>query len=456
MVAVRKIKDILNAKIPLSIVLTLLAFLVVGFSVFMSVFRENVNYSLFVGNTSPNPEELEFGALPALANPDFFTDVKESFVKNEADFIEANLSDMTIRVYLKGNLEYEAPILTKGKEGSWWETPAGIYKIETMEKNHFSSFGRVYQPWSMSFQGNFFIHGWPYYPDGRPVESSFSGGCIRLSDESAENIFRLAHIGMPVIVFERDFYADDFVYSLGPSDLTTNSFLVADLKNNHVLLEKDSGDILPIASITKIMTALIAGEYINLEANVVVPEEALVKTSTPRLTAGMSVTAYDLLFPLLLESSNEAAETFADHLGRDRFISLMNKKAKAIGMDKTAFTDPSGSSEGNKSNAVELFNLAKYLYNNRNFILKISSGDLKDSVYGRPSFSNLSNFNLFGDDPSFFGGKIGKTSAAKETFLSVFNLDLSGEERPVAIIVLGSEDVHSDTVKILNWLKTNY
>ncbi|PIP46640.1 MAG: hypothetical protein COX15_00070, partial [Candidatus Colwellbacteria bacterium CG23_combo_of_CG06-09_8_20_14_all_42_19] len=83
--------------------------------------------------------------------------------------------------YEKGVFVNEFAILSKGKEGSWWETPAGLYKVQSKEKEHFSSFGRVYQPWSMAFQGNFFIHGWPYYPGGRAVESTYSGGCIRLA-----------------------------------------------------------------------------------------------------------------------------------------------------------------------------------------------------------------------------------------------------------------------------------
>ncbi|MFA4999470.1 MAG: L,D-transpeptidase family protein [Parcubacteria group bacterium] len=450
------VKNALNAKITLRLVVPLLFILVIGFAVFAFLFRENTNYSLFVGDTSLASPEFEFGPAPALGDFDFFSDVKEAFLESKADFIEANLSDMVIRVYLKGDMKYEAPILTKGKEGSWWETPAGIYKIETRERSHFSSFGRVYQPWSMSFQGNFFIHGWPYYPDGRPVESSFSGGCIRLSDESAEKIFNLAYAEMPVIVFEKDFASDGFVYRSNPPELNAGAYLVADLNNNYVLLDKNRSEILPIASITKIMTALVAGEYINLETNVAVPTEAIVYTSRPRLKTGEFVSAYDLLFPLLLESSNEAAETFANHVGRERFISLMNKKAKAIGMNETRFVDPSGSGEGNQSTTADLFNFAKYLYNNRSFVLKIASGSLKNSVYGKPSFVNLENFNLFGADSSFVGGKIGKTIAAKETFLGVWSLQISGETRPITIILLGSEDVYSDAGKILTWLKFNY
>jgi D-alanyl-D-alanine carboxypeptidase len=450
------IRKILTAKIPLAAVIILLLMMIVGFGVFTFLSDRNINYTLFMGNVTPSPAELEFGPMPALGDFDFFNNVKNSLLDNEADFIEANLSDMVIRTYIGGVMEHEAPILTKGREGSWWETPAGIYKIETMEKSHFSSFGHVFQPWSMSFQGNFFIHGWPYYPDGTAVESTYSGGCIRLADDAAEDIFKLAHTGMPVIVFEKDFASDGFVHHSKGPQISADAYLVADLMNNYVFLEKNRAEELPVASITKIMTALVASEFINLEKEISVPEEALIKTSKPRLTKEKKISAYDLLFPLLLESSNEAAETFAIHTGRNWFISLMNKKALSVGMSQSSFADPSGISENNISNCVDLFNLSKYLYNNRSFILKISSGNLKNSVYGEPVFKDLGNFNLFGEDPSFVGGKIGKTTAANETFLSVFNLHLSETDRPIAIILLGSDDVGSDTRNIINWLSSNY
>ena len=86
----------------------------------------------------------------------------------------------------------------------------------------------------------------------------------------------------------------------------------------------------------------------------------------------------------------------------------------------------------------------------------MSAGRITDSIYGEPVFSNLRNFNLFGGDPLFIGGKTGKTNIAKETFLGIFRLELAGEERPIAIIILGSDDNRADAEKILNWLALHY
>ena len=450
------IKNILGVKVSLVIVILCLILLTAGGAVAYYFLRDTPKPLPFFGDTSLTPAEFQFGPAPAFGDFDFFAEARDTLIKNESDFIEANLSDMIIRVYSRGALAYEAPILAKGREGSWWETPAGIYQVDAKIRNHFSRLANVHLPWSLPFHGNFFIHGWPHYPGGTPVATEFSGGCIRLSNESARRVYDLARVGMPIIVFEESFIKDDFIYHPNLPKLSANAYLVADLRNNYILLEYNRNKILPVASITKIMTALVTVGHIRLENNVSISQESLVQTSHPRLRAGSRVSAYNLLFPLLLESSNEAAEVLARHLGRNRFISLMNRKARAIGMSESQFADPSGISGENKSNASELFNLARYLYNNRSFILRLSAGKITDSVYGEPIFPNLRNFNLFEGNPSFVGGKTGKTNIAKETFLGVFRLELAGEERPVAIIILGSDDNRADAEKILEWLTIHY
>src|SRR3989344_3348659 len=81
------------------------------------------------------------------------------------------------------------------------QTPNGVYKIRSREENHFSSIGEVWMPWSMHFYGNYFIHGWPYYPSGAPVADTYSGGCIRLSTSDAKELFGEVKNGMPVLAY---------------------------------------------------------------------------------------------------------------------------------------------------------------------------------------------------------------------------------------------------------------
>jgi D-alanyl-D-alanine carboxypeptidase len=387
---------------------------------------------------------IEYGEQPLLSQPDFFEDTRQSFLRDKVTFIEANLSTMELTYYDQGIAVFTAKILTKGKEGSWWETPAGLYKIETKEENHFSTFGEVYQPWSMAFQGNFFIHGWPYYPGGEAVSSTFSGGCIRLSNEDAEALFKQVAVGTPILVFESDFQSDGYTYEATPPPVSASAFLVADLESKTVLASKNHEAAFPIASITKLVTALVAAEYINLDKDIYITEGMLASTTVPRLSAGTTESAYGLLFPLLLESSNEAAEAFARHLGRDWFISLMNKKADSLGMFQSEFADPAGFDSGNVASPQDLLHLLQYLYNNRSFILRISSGRDVVSAYTPVRFSGLQNFNNTTKEENFIGGKVGETLASKQTDVSLFEVVVEGKKRVIAMVLLGSEDRNAD------------
>ncbi|HVN66921.1 MAG TPA: hypothetical protein VMT55_00990, partial [Candidatus Sulfotelmatobacter sp.] len=172
-----------------------------------------------------------------------------------------------------------------------------------------------------------------------------------------------------------------------------------------------------------------------------------------RLRPGQYVSAIDLLYPLLEESSNEAAEALAQTIGRDRFIQLMNDKAAALGMTQTRFSDPSGSSADNASSAEDLFNLLKYIENNRSFILSLTTGRVEETDYGQPRYRDLENFNAFSDRSDFLGGKVGKSSAAEQTMASVF---LVGNARPVAVIVLGSSDSAADVSALVENANTAY
>ncbi len=400
-------------------------------------------------------EGFNYGPIPSLSNSNFFAKTKEAFISKKASFIEADLTRMLLTVYRDGVSVKEVPIKTKGKDGLWWETPAGLYKIEAKEKKHYSSFGHVYENWNLAFQGNFFIHGWPYYEGGKPVASTFSGGCIRLSDEDAKAVYDLVSLGDPVLVYEKSFSTDNFVYKTELPELTADAYLAADIKNNFLFASKEATTTHSVASVTKLITALTASEYVNLDKSLLVRESALASTSVKRLKAGDSYSAYSLLFPLLLESSNEAAEVFASSIGRNYFITLMNKKAKAIGMNDTIFTDPAGREAANVSTPEDLFALAKYIYLNRNFIFKLTSETLGGAAYEN-TFTGLGNFNLYKGDPEFVGGKIGKSTSAKETYVGVFEIKIGEEVRPIVIVILGSEDIKKDVDTMRKYIREKY
>lgn len=448
----------IHTRVPLPAVVMILALTSTAAILAVLEVRQAIfSYHIVLPQSGGDVRAFRFGSWPALSNPEYFESVRNALLEEEATFLEADLSAMRLRFFESGSLQKEVPILTKGREGSWWETPVGLYKIEGKAKRRFSGFSGVYMPWTMPFQGNFFIHGWPYYPDGTPVASTYSGGCIRLADADAEALFGAVAEGTPVLVFEKDFSSDAFEYAQRGPEVAGKSYLAADLMNNFVFGERNSTSAFPIASITKLMTAAVAVEYINIERDIAITPSMLAATTTiPRLQAGETWTLYDLLHPLLLESSNEAAFAIATVLGPRRFVDLMNEKAKAIGMAHARFTDPAGIDGGNVASAEDIFHLAKYLYHNRSFILRMTAGRAVNATYGAPRFSGLTNTNHFADDPAFLGGKIGKSGATGETMLALFEVSFPEGPRPVAIVILGSDDRRRDVRAIRAYVANQF
>ncbi|KKU11414.1 MAG: Murein-DD-endopeptidase [Parcubacteria group bacterium GW2011_GWA1_45_7] len=394
---------------------------------------------------TPTSTQFVSFEIPRFVQSDVLQKIHNQFIQEEASFIEADLSTLRLTVFHNGTAVKEVPIVAIGKQGSWWETPAGLYEIQTKEKNHLSGIGHVYMPYSMQFQGNFFIHGWPYYPNGTEVESAFSGGCIRLRTADARAIYDVITIGMPLLVFKQELFNDTQWYGLRGPTINAQAYLVADLKSNFVFTHKNIEAELPIASVTKLITSLVASEHVYLDGEIRIIDPMLQKTSIPRLRLGERITAADLFFPLLLESSNEAAYALAYgyYGGYDSFVGFLNKKAKALGMEHTILVDPAGIGSGNMATIRDLVYLAKYLYFNKSFILNITASTA-DSLDYPPRFSDLKNLNMFAFDSEFRGGKIGKSSTAQESMLAVFEMMLDGTRRPIVIVVLGSSDVTRD------------
>ncbi len=446
-------KKFFNISVPFWEVLLLLIGMSAGMLLMFSLFREQVfNYMLSLPNAEQNANAtLSYGEWPALSDPNFFQKVKNDFLSQKANFIEADLSQMKLSVFKNGVLEKEVPILSKGKEGSWWETPAGIYKIQSKEENHFSTFGKVYQPWSMAFQGNFFIHGWPYYPDGTAVSSAYSGGCIRLATPDAEMVFGLVKVGTPVMVFKNDFSPDGFVYKLHTPELSATNILVADIQNNFVFMEKNKTEIIPVGVFSQLLGSLIATDYINIEKNIPLGTNTLSGVQSTRYKKGAQTTAFDLLHPMLLSSDENAFRIFANYLSPERFISLVNAKAVSVGMSHTEV----GIEDG-KTTPEDLFYLSKYLYNNRRFLLDISAGRQTNTAYEGSRFATLPNENLFAGQKSFVGGKALTNADGTQSFFGVFEISEKGEKRPIFIFLKDSADAKSESTAIIQYIQNSY
>jgi len=266
---------------------------------------------------------------------------------------------------------------------------------------------------------------------------------------------------MPVLVIDKE--KDDYRYpdkkTSGFPELSAESYLVADFGSGFVFAEKNSQTQFPIASITKLMTAIVVAENVDLRKSILVKEEMLdAYGSTEGLEAEKRYRVVELFYPLLMESSNDAAEVLSRFLGRERTIRLMNEKSKAILMENTVFTCPSGFDLRNVSTAQDLFYLGRYVLNNRPPLFEIGKGKEVLS-FGQIQFDieKFWNKNIFITDPTFVGGKTGFLPEAGQTTLFIFRFsDTNEKERDIAIILLNSEDSKVDTQGVYIWLQDNY
>lgn len=385
-----------------------------------------------------------------------FTSVPdELIIPSEGRAIVADLGLMSLSLYEDGRVATTVPIMAKGRPGTPWETPAGQYEVLIKKEKHFSTIGEVWMPYNLQFFGNFFIHGWPTYADGRPVPAGYSGGCIRLADEDAELVFDFASVGTAVIVkgAPRAVVATDKQYVVRKPTpvpwVTAKAYVVADVDTGEVLAQKNWRESLPIASITKLMTALVSLDVINQYQTTLVSKQAVATYGVAgNLKAGEQITISNLIYPLLLESSNDAAEVLAEHHGRGRFISLMNERAKAAGLTQTSFTDPSGLSPQNVSTAEDLFKLARYVYQTKPYIFDV----VAKARHTTASYT-WTNDNEFLGASYFLGGKNGFTDEAGQTMLSLWSLPLSSDEnRRIAIVLLQSLDRKKDAERLLKYV----
>lgn len=404
----------------------------------------------------PETKPLHYGVQPAFADTAFYAEARDTFIAEKLTFVAVDLESMQLEFFVEGQSVFAADVAAKGSAGSWWQTPAGLYQVQQKKDGHQSVVGSVYQPSLITFGGNFQIHGWPKDSSGLPVPSERQVGGIRLSDEAAARLYELVPLETPVLVHERASTPDTFVYAPKVPSLTAPHYLVADVESNTVLAASDINEAVPIASITKLMTALVAAEEIDLDSNVYVSQEKYVTTLVPRLGGRYMVSMYSLLQLLLVESSNEAAEVIAAQVGRDRFITLMNEKALALGLSDTRFTDPSGLDDGNVSSLSDLMRLVQHINSSRSFILALTHDQHLPTTHVRGQFGELENFNLIDGVDSFIGGKVGETLAAGQTSVSLHRLTIDGAERTLAFIVLGSKERNADVQKLEAYVRTQF
>lgn len=234
-------------------------------------------------------------------------------------------------------------------------------------------------------------------------------------------------------------------------ELEAKSVYVFDIVKNEVIFKKNEFVQLPLASITKLMTALTAVELVPENSRITIRKEFLSEEGDSGLLAGESWRLRDLLDFSLTVSSNDGARSLASvigainlnttdyDLGRKDFITKMNEKAEELGLKQTYFINESGLDNGALSggygSAIDVSKLMEYMIKNHSEILEATKYQEID-VDSLDKTHTAVNTNFDVDQiPGLIASKTGYTNMAGGNLVIAFDASIG---RPIVVVVLGS------------------
>lgn len=236
-------------------------------------------------------------------------------------------------------------------------------------------------------------------------------------------------------------------------DVTARSALVYDTTTKKVLYEKNPKKKLPMASLTKIMTAIIALENPKKDDKYAVGPKDLVGEDSMGLTAYETLSLKELLYGMILHSGNDAAQVFASNFsgGQGAFLKAMNDKAKSMGLKDTIFSNSSGL-EGDGvqyTTAYDLVVMTRYALINFPLFAKVAQTfDYNiDATLTHKAYVLENETNLLSTYPGVKGVKTGFTPEAG--YCLVTYLDYKGHK--IIAVLLGSENRRQEMKDLLDY-----
>jgi len=236
------------------------------------------------------------------------------------------------------------------------------------------------------------------------------------------------------------------------------SLLAYDLRSGRNLIEKNPSAKLPIASLTKLMSAVVVLENIKLTDIATMGETAVRADGEKQDFFLNERQSIDSLFrAMLIGSSNDAAYAIANHAASYSidFVEEMNIKAAEIGMKNSLFLDPAGLNDDAHSSVEDLVKLTRYAMRYDYIWQTMREGSVtivSDDGASKHTFENTNQ--LLGVIPDVIGGKTGNTDGALGCMLLV--VDVPGYYDKIITVVLGSNDRFGDTQKVIDWIKLAY
>ena len=234
--------------------------------------------------------------------------------------------------------------------------------------------------------------------------------------------------------------------------------LVYDTRSGRFLFAKNPKIKLPVASLTKILSAVVVLENFDTKEAIVIPKEVLkVDDEKQSLYLGEEITVQNLLKMMLIESSNDAAYALAYYANGKgiNFAEKMNEKARLLSMNDSNFLDPAGLNDDAYSTSEDLVKLIRYSFKydliweiltEKSIVVKSTDGKIEHK---------LENTNqLLGVVPDIFGGKTGYTDSALGGMILV--VDIPDKNDKLISVILGSRSRFDNTKKLIDWVKSAY
>jgi len=224
-----------------------------------------------------------------------------------------------------------------------------------------------------------------------------------------------------------------------------------------VLYEENSQDKRSIASITKVMTALVYLEdNPDLNATVTVERSDVFAASTTYLKANDQITASELLHLLLIPSDNGAARALArtSHGGTAAFVERMNEKAIELGLQNTSFADPSGLNANNMSSAFDLSHLITFAASDERIASIMRTATYTVATSRRMIPIHSTNHLVLDGDVDVMGAKTGFISKSGYCLATLLRLP---QGNPIAVVVLGAHSNNGrfwEVRHLFSWMNT--
>lgn len=246
-----------------------------------------------------------------------------------------------------------------------------------------------------------------------------------------------------------------------PLEISATKALVIEISTQKILYSKDPFGKQPVASLTKLMTALVAHEKLDNQAVLTISQHAIeTPESFAHLVEGERLSVEQLLYAILLESSNDGAVALEEFYNATKpthagsFIYQMNQKVNELGLETTSFAEPTGLSAQNQSSAFDIARILEAVFKKEKLAQIMKTPRYITTSQDNKYVHSWKNSNkLLESDESIVGGKTGYTEEAGRSMAVVAQ---APNGRYIILVVLDANDRETEIMDMLNWVRRAY